>query len=1093
MKSKMMKRITSKMKIKSKTASSYLALNLTLTPNRLPNPNLHLTLSHPLYPRYNCTRTNPRVNNLMSNNLGTRLALFIVVICLCGWGTWRAFSSTTQTAPQADKFEQQFSTQVKPFLERYCVSCHGSKKPKAGLDLTRDATVNAIAKNERQWELVLQRLQAEEMPPESAPRHPKANERAAVVAWIRDMRDREAKRNAGDPGVVLARRLSNAEFDYTIRDLTGVDIRPAREFPVDPANEAGFDNSGESLAMSPALLKKYLAAVRLVADHVVLKPESFVFAPHPVVTDTDRDKYCVQRIIDFYARHQVDYADYFRAAWKFRRRAALGRPEGKLSQFATEAGLSAKYLAMIWSALNDDEMEVGPLAAVRAMWQELNDAQGAKTRPGASEGEARAKAARTDCERMRDLILRLRKQLKPDVKKLAVNGISPGSQPLVLWKNRELAARHRSYAGDVSADWKKLAEQIKGADAGLAKLFEFKESDADRDQQRKSLERFCNVFPGAFTVTDRGPYFDPKEAGKGRPLTAGFHLMQGYFRDDGPLCELILEPQERREIDALWQELNFITLAPMRQYHDFIFFERAEPPRFMFEAEFDFARSEDKDCTSAEKISRLAKMYLAKARKKGANDEAVKAIESYFTAISAEIRQVERARVAAETSHLEALVKFNKRAYRRPITPAEQDDVLAFYHKLREKDELNHEEALRDTIAGVLLSPHFCFRLNIAKSHAAVQPLSDYELANRLSYFLWSSMPDAELLSHAAAGDLHQTEVLKSQARRMLRDPKVRGLATEFGGNWLDFRRFEEHNAVDRERFPSFTNELRQAMFEEPIRYLIDIAQRNRSVLDLLCGKDTFVNPVLAKHYGMPFAPLSPNPSPGARGERSLAPRPSSLVPQTDWVHVEDADRFGRGGLLPMAVFLTKNAPGLRTSPVKRGYWVVRRVLGEQIPPPPPTVPELPQDESKLGDLTLPQLLARHRADKSCAGCHRRFDAVGLVFEDFGPVGERRTKDLGGRPVETAAVFPDGKDRRGLEGLRQYLREKRQDDFVENLCRKLFSYALGRSLTLSDRPALDEMRAKLAADGYAFGSLVESIITSRQFLNKRGSFDSLEQ
>jgi mono/diheme cytochrome c family protein len=1024
----------------------------------------------------------------MSNNLGTRLALITAAICITGWSTWRAFSSTTQgtaNPPQADNLEQQFSTQVKPFLERYCVSCHGAKKPKGGLDLTRDATVNAIAKNERPWELVLQRLQAEEMPPESAPRHPKADERAAVIAWIRELHDREAKRHAGDPGIVLGRRLSNAEFDYTIRDLTGVDIRPAREFPVDPANEAGFDNSGESLAMSPALLKKYLAAVRLVADHVVLKPEGFVFAPHPIVTDTDRDKYCVQRIIDFYARHQVDYADYFLAAWKYRHRVALGRPNAELSQFATDMGLSAKYLAMIWSALNDTEAEIGPLAAVRTMWKEAKDPQGAKDRVRTSEGEARA-----DCERMRDFVVCLRKQLKPDVKKLAVNGISPGSQPLVLWKNRELASRHRGYSGDVLADWKKLTAQLKGADTGLAKLFEIKEVDTDKDRLRKTLEHFCNVFPDAFAVTDRGPYFDPKAADKGRPLTAGFHLMQGYFRDDQPLCDLILDQKQRRELDALWQELNFITLAPMRQFKDFIFFERAEPPRFMFEAEFDFARSEDKDCTSAAKISRLADKYLVKARKKGAINEAIKAIEIYFTGISDEIRQVERARLAAEPSHLEALVKFTERAYRRPITNAERDDVLAFYRKLRDKDELNHEEALRDTIASVLLSPHFCFRLNLAKSDAAMQPLSDYELANRLSYFLWSSMPDAELLSHAAAGDLHRPDELKSQTRRMLRDAKVRGLATEFGGNWLDFRRFEEHNAVDRERFRSFTNELRQAMFEEPILYLIDIAQRNRSVLDLLYGKDTFVNPVLAKHYGIP---LSPHPAPGGKGEKSGAPRPSSLAPRDDWGHVEDADRYGRGGLLPMAVFLTKNAPGLRTSPVKRGYWVVRRVLGEQIPPPPPTVPELPQDESKLGELSLPQLLARHRADKSCAGCHRRFDAVGLVFEDFGPVGERRAKDLGGRPVDTAATFPDGMDRRGLEGLRQYLREKRQDDFVENLCKKLFSYALSRSLTLSDRAALDEMRDKLAADGYTFGSLVESIVTSRQFLNKRGNGDLGEQ
>ena len=164
-------------------------------------------------------------------------------------------------------------------------------------------------------------------------------ERRAVVEWIGALLDREAQRNAGDPGPVLARRLSNAELDYTIRDLTGVDIRPTKEFPVDPANEAGFDNSGESLAMSPALLKKYLAAARRVADHVVLKPAGFEFAPEPAVTETDRDKYCVRRIIEFYKRHEVDYARYFLAAWRFQNRSAFGKPNSPLREFAAEAAL----------------------------------------------------------------------------------------------------------------------------------------------------------------------------------------------------------------------------------------------------------------------------------------------------------------------------------------------------------------------------------------------------------------------------------------------------------------------------------------------------------------------------------------------------------------------------------------------------------------------------------------------------------------------------------------------------------------------------------------------------------------------------------
>jgi hypothetical protein len=979
---------------------------------------------------------------------------------------------------------------VQPFLQHYCISCHSSKKPKGGLDLRRASTMPAVTANVERWERVRERLQAEEMPPQDAAWQPKADERAAIIAWIRDLTDREARRRDGDPGPVLARRLSNAELDYTIRDLTGVDIQPTREFPVDPANEAGFDNSGESLAMSPALLKKYVAAARRIADHVVLEPDGFVFAPHPVITDTDRDHYCVARILAFYKRHSVDWADYLLAAWRYRHRDRLGRPGADLNYFAAEAGLSAKYLALIWSALTDAKDETGPLAAVRQKWREI---------PAPNHEPAGPPQAA--CERLRNLVVRLRQSFRPNVGRLHVRGISDGSQPFVLWRNRQLASRHRRYSGDVIADFRMVTRQLRaapalgvstlgllgtplapgsllatatfvpgrtpfdGADARLATLFTVRKNDAGTEHLlRQAVERFCAVFPDAFMDADRGPYFDPQGANQGRPLTAGFHLMHGYFRDDEPLCALILDECGRRELDALWQKLDFVTQAPMRQYKDFIFFERAEPPRFMFEAEFDFARSEDKDATSESKMTRLVQVHLAKARRLGAGNEALKAIESYYADMSAAIRRVERARRAAEPSHLESLGKFAEQAYRRPLSATERTELRAFYRKLRRDEGLGREEALRDTLVTVLLSPHFCYRLDLGEPGLAVRPLSEYELASRLSYFLWASMPDAELLAHAAAGDLHLPDVLTGQARRMLRDPRVRGLATEFAGNWLDFRRFEEHNAVDRQRFPGFTNELRQAMFEVPIRYFVDVAQRNRSALDLLEGNDTFVNQALARHYGMPEPPN------GAIG----------------WVHVKDARCYGRGGLLPMAVFLTKNAPGLRTSPVKRGYWVVRRLLGEPIPPPPPTVPELPKDEANPSALTLPQLLARHRQDPSCAACHRRFDAIGLVLEDYGPVGERRTRDLGGRLVHTAATFPDGSERHGLDGLRSYLHDKRQGDFINNLCKKLFAYALGRSLLISDRPALAGMRGRLAADRYALGSLVEAIVRTPQFLNKRG-------
>src|SRR5437763_4177639 len=557
----------------------------------------------------------PTTGNLMSRTvLRAALPLTALALAAAAWAPFRPAEPVPDQPPgkpAADRLEPRFATRVRPFLDRYCLSCHGPKKQAASLDLGRDTTAAAVAKNFRHWETVLRRLAAGEMPPEGAPRHPEPDERAAVVGWLRDLRAREAERNAGDPGVVPARRLSNAEYDYTVRDLTGVDLRPAKEFPVDPANEAGFDNSGESLAMSPALLKKYLAAARHVADHLVLTPGGLAFAPHPVVTDPDRDRYCVGRVIDFYARHRVDLADYFLAAWRYRHRDRLGRPDADLDRLATEAGLSPKYLAMVWAALTEPGADAGPLAAVRKAWGELP--------------ADRPEAAGSGCERLRDLVTRLRQPLKPDAPRLTVNGISRGSQPFIMWRNRHLAERHRSYTGDPLPDLKKLAGQLQGPDAALAPLLTVERPDPAAEKRlRREMERFCSVFPDAFVVTERAPYYDPGSSPKGRLLSAGFHLMHGYFRDDGPLCELILGDRERRELDALWSELDFVTLAPVRQYKDFIFFERAEPPRFIFEAEFDFARSEDKDAASAEKMARLAERYVAKARTKKPTPEALR-------------------------------------------------------------------------------------------------------------------------------------------------------------------------------------------------------------------------------------------------------------------------------------------------------------------------------------------------------------------------------------------------------------------------------------------------------------------------------------
>ena len=987
-----------------------------------------------------------------------------------------AFSPAAATQSSRPEAARRFNQTIRPFLTQYCMGCHGISTPAAQFDMRPYSSIDKVVDDLGHWILMSEKLAAGQMPPKTAAQPPAAL-RQQVIDWIRDVRMDEARRNAGDPGPVLARRLSNAEYDNTIRDLTGIDLRPAREFPVDPANTAGFDNSAESLAMSPALLSKYLEAARRVADHMVLTPDGFDFAPHPMLVETDRDRHGIKRILDFYARQPTDYAAYFDAAWRYKHRGALRKPRATLETIATETQVSAKYLRLVWQLIEERSpaTAVGPVAKLQAMWRALPEP-----------APARQEALRAQTLAMRDFVIKIRSHTAMQYAAPVVRGLPAGSQPLLNWKLRNFNL-HRNqfdpaalrndtdpppvvsviprYPGlhqEAAPRWAALTARARASDADLVV------PAGDRGRHEASFARFASVFPDTFYVSERGRYFPDDSDDKGRFLSAGYHNVMGYWRDDAPLMELILDEKGQKQLNRLWDEFDFMAAHTERTWDQFYFNQSGAVDGKGAEA--GRLRPLDKAVTDSAVILGLMNDFVAKALANPGNDPiAAEAIRYHFQRIDDTLRSLERMHSEAEPLHLEALLQFAARAYRRPLSQVERNGLLTYYGMLRNKDDLTHEEAMRESIVSVLMSPRFCYHVDLTDNQppggsrtARYRPLSAYALASRLSYFLWGSMPDEELLTAAASGKLLKTEVLIEQARRMLKDPRVRGLALQFGGNWLDFRRFEEHNAVDRTRFPDFTNELREAMFEEPTRVIEDIVRNDGSVLDLLYGNYTLVNPVLAKHYGMPVV------TGGA----------------DHWVRVDDARQYGRGSLLTMSVFLTQNAPGLRTSPVKRGYWVVRRLLGETIPPPPPSVPELPADEAKL-DLPLREVLAQHRKNPACASCHARFDSFGIAFEDYGPIGERRTTDLAGHTVETEAVFPNGEKGSGYEGVQAFIRRYRQKDFVDNVSRKLLAYGLNRSLLISDDILVEQMTSQLSAEKFRFGSLVISIVRSPQFLNRR--------
>jgi len=401
-----------------------------------------------------------------------------------------------------------------------------------------------------------------------------------------------------------------------------------------------------------------------------------------------------------------------------------------------------------------------------------------------------------------------------------------------------------------------------------------------------------------------------------------------------------------------------------------------------------------------------------------------------------------------------------RRAFRRPVTPQEIDRFASLVALARSQGD-SYEEGICLAVQGILVSPHFLFRIERDPPPASAGTaylISQHELASRLSYFLWSNMPDDELRFCADRHILRQPEVLVTQVRRMLKDPKAHALSENFGGQWLQFRALESVRP-DRKRFPDFDDYLRMSMREETEMFLDSIVHEDHSILDLLSGKYTFLNGRLASFYGIP----------GVEGP--------------DFRKV-DLTGTSRGGILTQASVLTVTSYPNRTSPVLRGKWILENILNAPPPAPPPGVPNL--DVSAVGSATsLRKQLEQHRKNPTCAACHARMDPLGFGLENFDAIGAWRTND-GKFAIDSSGSLPNGQSFQGPDGLKTIL-EADRDAFARCLTSKLLTYALGRGLERYDRSTVDEIAKRTAANDYRFSKLVLEIVTSRPFQMRRGS------
>lgn len=429
-----------------------------------------------------------------------------------------------------------------------------------------------------------------------------------------------------------------------------------------------------------------------------------------------------------------------------------------------------------------------------------------------------------------------------------------------------------------------------------------------------------------------------------------------------------------------------------------------------------------------------------------------------------------------EDQSREVLNRFVSRAYRRPATRDEIDRLMAMA-TIAQNDGLNWDGAMQRAFMVVLVSPKFLFRLelNDRASHsegAESVPLDEYQLASRLSYFLWSSMPDDELCDLARRGEL--TKNLDAQVKRMLASPRSKALVDNFAMQWLQLKRLKTY-APDPKLFPSFNEQLRNAMAKETELFFESIVREDRSVLELLDADYTYLNETLARHYGI--ADTAGN----WIGQKAERPSGNS-IPRREFVRVNLPEKL-RGGLLTQASILTVTSNPTRTSPVKRGRWVLEQILGAPPPPPPPDVPELPEGKEQLVG-SLRQRMEQHRANPACANCHAKMDPIGFAFENYDAIGAFRTKD-GEFAIETAGVLPDGKAFQGPGELKTILMEKRHQ-FTRCLTEKLMIYALGRGLEYYDRRPVMQIQEVLAKQDYKFSALVAEIVKSEPFRLRRG-------
>ena len=942
-----------------------------------------------------------------------------------------AFGQAPRTPTEGEVYQKT----VAPLVQKYCYECHGDGKHKGDVTLDREKTVAEIHQSAKKWETVMERVRSQEMPPDDAEHQPTPAEREAISGWIERELFHVDPANP-DPGRVTIHRLNRTEYNNTIRDLVGVDFQAADDFPADNSGY-GFDNISDVLSLPPVLLEKYLNAARRIIDEAIpteqrqSKTQRFRANLMEVGFNADGDRGDGFMPLGSLEEDNLAVRLPFAAGDYLVRVNAFATPKGKY-------GSSNKSLAeqpIVLSCMLGE--------TILGEWK-----------IAAPDGKPENYEMRISLPAGRHRLAVVNRHLRGGENELVLkNGRVGPLQGGTVW------VKAIEIEGPLPTATVRLPA-MKLAITGEGKFL---------PDGARVLEHEGEVTL-AHTVPAEGEYLLRAQASAQQ---AGSETARMEFRVDGKPVQTfdVLAPAKLAPPPGQ-RVFSMVLLNAAPQIYEFK--TRLTPGEHRFSAAFvnDFADPENKNPNLRDRnliIDHLEIAGLSEPARLAARPELIRRLFTQAAAPPAQsgisgmfARMMgNQPPVPAPNAQARVIVgEFARRAWRRPVEAGELDDLMRLYATTTAEGE-SFEAGVKLALQAVLVSPHFLFRGEIptgtvvALTPVRARPVGEFALASRLSYFLWSSMPDDELLDLASRGTLRQN--LDVQLRRMLASPKARALVTNFAGQWLEIRnlKFVE---PDKKLFPGFDEGLRTAMRDETEAFFEHIMRQDRSVLEFLTADYTFVNERLAKHYGLP----------GVTGDElrqvSLASTP-------------------RRGVLTQASVLTITSNPTRTSPVKRGKWVLEDLLGTPPPPPPPVVPELPNDGKPVTG-TLRHQMEEHRANPTCASCHARMDPIGFGLENFDAIGAFRTKD-GEFPVDAAGKLSSGEAFTTAAELTKILSDKKRENFIRNLAEKMLIYSLGRGIERTDRPAVDQIMKEVAASGYRFSALVGAVVKSVPFDRQR--------